>query len=81
MPDNSNEEVLLHGTCVAFGARAALLRGAPGAGKSDLALRCLAAYPASDVRKLAGLRSADIEQTLGYKYTGEIIHRDDLTVL
>ena len=33
---------LVHGTCVAFGARAALLRGSSGSGKSDLALRFLA---------------------------------------
>lgn len=33
---------LVHGTCVALGERAALLRGAPGSGKSDLALRFLA---------------------------------------
>jgi serine kinase of HPr protein (carbohydrate metabolism regulator) len=33
---------LVHGTCVAFGRHAALLRGAPGAGKSDLALRFMA---------------------------------------
>lgn len=33
---------LVHGTCVAFGDRAALLRGPSGSGKSDLALRFLA---------------------------------------
>jgi HPr kinase/phosphorylase len=33
---------LIHGTCVALGGSAALLRGASGAGKSDLALRFLA---------------------------------------
>lgn len=33
---------LAHGTCVAFGNRAALLRGESGTGKSDLALRFLA---------------------------------------
>jgi HPr kinase/phosphorylase len=33
---------LVHGTCVALGRRAALLRGRSGAGKSDLALRFLA---------------------------------------
>lgn len=33
---------LVHGTCVALGGRAALLRGESGAGKSDLALRFLA---------------------------------------
>ncbi len=33
---------LVHGTCVALGRRAALLRGPSGAGKSDLALRFIA---------------------------------------
>ena len=33
---------LVHGTCVALGRRGALLRGRPGSGKSDLALRFLA---------------------------------------
>lgn len=33
---------IVHGTCVAFGDRAALLLGASGSGKSDLALRFLA---------------------------------------
>jgi HPr kinase/phosphorylase len=32
---------LVHGTCVALGRGAALLRGPPGSGKSDLALRFL----------------------------------------
>lgn len=32
---------VVHGTCVALGRRAALLRGPPGCGKSDLALRFL----------------------------------------
>jgi len=38
LPD---EPELVHGTCVALGRSAALLRGPPGAGKSDLALRFL----------------------------------------
>jgi serine kinase of HPr protein (carbohydrate metabolism regulator) len=33
---------LVHGTCVALGQRAVLIRGGSGAGKSDLALRFLA---------------------------------------
>jgi len=37
--------VLVHGTCVALGPKAALLRGGSGAGKSDLALRFLALPP------------------------------------
>lgn len=32
---------MVHGTCVAFGPRAVLLRGPSGAGKSDLALRMM----------------------------------------
>ena len=37
---------VVHGTCVALGDAAALLRGSPGSGKSDLALRFL--YLSSD---------------------------------
>ncbi len=36
---------LVHATAIAVGGRAAVIRGAPGAGKSDLALRCLALAP------------------------------------
>jgi serine kinase of HPr protein (carbohydrate metabolism regulator) len=39
--------MLLHGTCVALGSSGALIRGAPGTGKSDLALRFLFLPPAS----------------------------------
>jgi serine kinase of HPr protein (carbohydrate metabolism regulator) len=35
----------VHGTAIALGASAVLIRGASGAGKSDLALRCLALAP------------------------------------
>lgn len=38
----SESHELIHGTCVAFGPYAAVLRGASGSGKSDLALRFLA---------------------------------------
>jgi len=41
----SEKRELIHGTCVAFGPHAALLLGAPGSGKSDLALRFLALPP------------------------------------
>jgi len=43
--------------------------------------RGLAGYSASDLRRLKGLQSADIEATLGYKYLDEVIHRDDLVLL
>lgn len=38
----------IHGTAIALAGHAALIRGASGSGKSDLALRCLA-QPASDL--------------------------------
>jgi glutamate 5-kinase len=43
--------------------------------------RGLAAYHADDLRKIRGLRSADIEATLGYRSLDEAIHRDDLVLL
>jgi HPr kinase/phosphorylase len=35
----------VHATAIALGSNAALIRGVPGSGKSDLALRCLAIAP------------------------------------
>src|SRR5690606_29706116 len=43
--------------------------------------RGLAGYPSTDLRRLRGLQSADIEATLGYKVLDEVIHRDDLVLL
>ena len=60
-----------------------VLAAAPGAGGPawiELA-RGLAAYPSVDLRKIAGLQSAAIEATLGYKSLDEAIHRDDLVIL
>ncbi len=36
-----HEEALIHGTCLAIGKDGVLLLGAPGSGKSDLALRLI----------------------------------------
>ena len=44
MSGGSDQRQSLHGTAVALGLNAVLLRGVPGAGKSDLALRCLAVH-------------------------------------
>ena len=41
----------------------------------------LANYPAEDVRRLAGKRTSQIEAVLGYKYSDEIIHRDNLVLV
>lgn len=49
---------LVHGTAIALAGRAALIRGAAGSGKSDLALRCLA-QPSSDLISGQALLVAD----------------------
>lgn len=41
-PETYIAQTLLHGTAIAIGGHAALIRGPSGSGKSDLALRCLA---------------------------------------
>jgi glutamate 5-kinase len=43
--------------------------------------RGLASYRAADIRRIRGLQTSAIEQTLGYKYLDEIIHRDDLVLV
>lgn len=50
---------LVHGTAIAIGSRAALIRGPSGSGKSDLALRCLAAGPSSILREPVHLIADD----------------------
>lgn len=42
--------------------------------------RGLVNYNASDIRKLMGLRTDQIEQRLGYKHYDEVIHRDNLVI-
>lgn len=37
-------------------------------------------YPSQDVTKIAGLKSNEIYEKIGYKYSDEVIHRDDLIV-
>ena len=41
----------------------------------------LVAYDADDALRIVGLRSDDIERTLGYRGRDELIHRDDLVLL
>jgi len=38
-------------------------------------------YSSSDIEKIQGLKSVDIEKRLGYKYTEEIIHRDNMVII
>jgi glutamate 5-kinase len=43
--------------------------------------RGLVSYSAEDLRKLCGCRSSEIGAILGYAYSGEVVHRDDLVLL
>ncbi len=43
--------------------------------------RGLVSYSAEELEKIKGLKTEEIETTLGYKYSDEIIRRDDLVVL
>ena len=41
----------------------------------------LANYAAHDLRKIKGKKTREIEETLGYKYSDEAIHRDNLALI
>lgn len=41
----------------------------------------IANYPWSDVGRIAGLRSDRIEETLGYEYGEEVVHRNNMVVV
>lgn len=43
--------------------------------------RGLVQYNATDLRRIVGRHSRDIESILGYRYAESVIHRDDLVVL
>ncbi len=43
--------------------------------------RGLTSYSASDIKKLAGQKTSNIQNILGYKYSDEIINRDDLVLV
>ncbi len=43
--------------------------------------RGLAGYGADEVRRIAGLKTGEIERALGYKYLDEVVHRNDLVLL
>jgi glutamate 5-kinase len=42
--------------------------------------RGLVNYGASDVRKLMGVKTHQIQERLGYKHYDEVIHRDNLVI-
>ncbi|HUH67055.1 MAG TPA: glutamate 5-kinase [Syntrophales bacterium] len=49
--------------------------------KGELLAKGLVNYGSSEIRKIMGLKTAKIEQVLGYKDYDEIIHRDNLVVV
>jgi len=38
-------------------------------------------YPSTDVEKILGLKSSEIENTLGYKHDDEVVHKDNLVLM
>ncbi len=43
--------------------------------------RGVAGYSAEEVKSIMGKKTAEIESVLGYKYTDEVVHRDDMVIL
>jgi len=43
--------------------------------------RGITSYSSEELRKIAGAKTTEIEKILGYKYSDEVIHRDDLAVV
>jgi len=41
----------------------------------------LANYASEDLRKIQGKKTGEIEKILGYKYSDEAIHRDNLVII
>jgi glutamate 5-kinase len=54
--------------------------GCAGPDRKEFA-RGLVNYSSSEIRKIKGLKTSQIESILGYKYYDEVIHRDDLVLL
>ncbi len=42
--------------------------------------RGLSQYSASDIRRIAGRHSRDVDAVLGYNYGGNVVHRDDMVM-
>lgn len=49
--------------------------------KSNLIARGIANYSSTDIGKIQGSKSVEIERKLGYKYTEEVVHRDNMVIL
>jgi glutamate 5-kinase len=49
--------------------------------KDRLIARGMVNYSSADLGKIKGSKSVEIERKLGYKYTEEVIHRDNMVIL
>jgi glutamate 5-kinase len=50
-------------------------------GETRVIARGIVNYSSSDINKIKGSKSVEIERKLGYKYTEEVIHRDNMVLL
>ena len=50
-------------------------------GEKKSIARGIVNYSSSDIGKIKGSKSIEIEKKLGYKYTEEVIHRDNMVLL
>ncbi len=50
-------------------------------GSGTVVARGIANYSSSEMDRIKGLKSVDIEKELGYKYTEEMVHRDNMVVI
>jgi glutamate 5-kinase len=89
MVDSGAERAIRRGgkSLLATGVRA--LRGIFGVGDcvtiatedGRIFARGMVSYSSSEIDRIKGLRSADIEKTLGYRNGDAVVHRDDLVLL
>ncbi len=50
-------------------------------GDARVIARGIANYSSADIDRIKGSKSIEIERKLGYKYTEEVIHRDNMVIL
>lgn len=74
----ADKDASVHGTCVALGNRAALLRGESGSGKSDLALRFLTLFESGEGESRARL-VADDQTRLAVRAGKLVAHAPEAT--
>ena len=43
--------------------------------------RGITSYSSEEIKKITGVKTNEVEKILGYKYSDEVIHRDDLAVI